>query len=265
MSILTDRQIKELCVRPTYFGIQHIPLPSPTVDGRIYSVMRSAEIMVPLWGTEEEAKAEAEERGYRGHARVTDEHAKAYEMISPFVPHQVRTRAIEPIPGEVTTATPVADEKILSYGLSSMGYDVRLAEDFKIFSNIGATLIDPLDFDHNCCVDHNGPYCIIPPNSYILGHTIERFKIPDDVMVVCVGKSTYARLGAIVNVTPIEPGFEGTVVIEISNATPLPLKVYANMGIAQFMFFRASEPCEVSYAVGDRKYQSQTGLATARL
>lgn len=152
--------------------------------------------------------------------------------------------------------------KIISYGLSSYGYDVRLSNKFKIFSNINHGVIDPMAFDDSVCVDYIGDYCIIPPNSYILGVTIEKFKMPDDVMAICVGKSTYARCGAIVNVTPIEPGFEGVVVIEIANSTPLPLKVYANMGIAQFIFFKGNE-CLVTYRQRNGKYQGQLGLTTA--
>lgn len=170
-------------------------------------------------------------------------------MIMPFEARQVRE---------------VDNKKILSYGLSSFGYDVRLANKFKIFTNIKNALIDPLDVTDDIYVEHEGDYCIIPPNSYILGHTVEHFDIPRDVMVLCCGKSTLARLAAIVNVTPIEPGFKGQVVIEIANCSPLPLKVYANQGIAQFMFFRG-EPCEVSYADRGGKYMAQTGVTTARL
>lgn len=170
-------------------------------------------------------------------------------MIKPFFDKQIRLDA-KGLPQ-------------ISAGLSSFGYDVILDNEFKIFSNINSTIIDPLDFDQNCCVDHTGDYVIIPPNSYILGKTKEYFVIPKDIMVLCVGKSTYARVGAIVNCTPIEAGFEGNVVIEISNATSLPLKVYANQGIAQFLFFKGDSPCNVSYADGDRKYQGQTTLQTA--
>lgn len=154
-------------------------------------------------------------------------------------------------------------EKILSFGTSSFGYDVRLADDFKIFTNVNSAIIDPLNMSNACYSDHKGPFCIIPPNSYILGHTVETFDLPRDVVALCVGKSTYARAGAIVNVTPIEPGFCGQVVIEISNATPLPLKVYANQGIAQFMFFESDEECETSYGERGGKYQNQRGLQTA--
>jgi dCTP deaminase len=181
-------------------------------------------------------------------------------MIKPFTPFQVRTILCSSPEHE---GKAVVEKKAISYGLSSFGYDVILDKEFKIFSNINSTIIDPLDFDQNCCVDHTGDFVIIPPNSYVLGKTKEYFVIPKDIMVVCVGKSTYARVGAIVNVTPIEAGFEGNVVIEISNATNLPLKVYANQGIAQFLFFKGDSDCTVSYADGNRKYQGQNTLQTA--
>lgn len=171
-------------------------------------------------------------------------------MITPFVPHQVRE---------------VDGQKVVSYGLASYGYDVRLANEFKIFTNVRNAVIDPLNPDPDCFVEHFGDTCIIPPNSYVLGYTIESFKIPRDVMCVAVGKSSYARLAAIVNVTPIEPEFEGAVVIEIANCSPLPLKIYAGHGIAQFLFFKGDRPCEVSYADKGGKYQGQTGLTLARL
>ena len=171
-------------------------------------------------------------------------------MIEPFVDYNVRTDK--------------ENKKIISYGLSSYGYDVRLSTEFMIFSNIKSTLIDPMCFDESACVRHVGDYCIIPPNSYILGVTVEYFNIPNDIFVLCVGKSTYARCGAIVNVTPIEPGFKGNIVIEISNATPIPLKVYANMGIAQFIFFKGN-PCDISYDDKTGKYQNQRGITLARI
>lgn len=170
-------------------------------------------------------------------------------MIDPFYPMQQRRDA--------------DGDKIVSFGLSSYGYDVRLADRFKLFTNTNSSVVDPLEVDDRCFVEVEGDSVLIPPNSYLLGHTPEYFKIPRDVQVVCVGKSTYARCGAIVNVTPIEPGFEGQVVIEISNATPLPVRVYANQGIAQFLFFQGSEPCVVSYADRGGKYQGQTGIQLA--
>lgn len=171
-------------------------------------------------------------------------------MITDFIDHQVREKD---------------GKKIISYGLSSYGYDVRLARNFKIFSNVTSVIIDPLDPSDGFLTDWIGDYCVIPPNSYILGHTVESFNIPDDILAICTGKSTYARLGAIVNVTPIEPGFKGQVVIEIANCTTLPLKIYAGMGIAQFMFFKGDLPCDVSYAMRNGKYQNQIGITTARL
>lgn len=169
-------------------------------------------------------------------------------MIEPFVDHLVREEN---------------HQKIVSYGVSSYGYDVRLGHQFKIFTNTRNALIDPLNPDSNCYVDHEGEYCIIPPNSYVLGHTIETFTMPDDVLGILLGKSTYARLGAIINTTPVEPGFRGQVVIEISNATTLPLKVYANQGIAQMLFFKGNESCITTYADRDGKYQDQQGVTTA--
>lgn len=171
-------------------------------------------------------------------------------MITPFEPNNIRFNETK--------------EKILSYGTSSFGYDVTLSDEFRIFTNINSTIIDPLNFDEKCLQEFKGDVCIIPPNSYILAVTREFFDIPRNVMVICVGKSTYARCGAIVNVTPIEPGFKGHVVIEISNATNLPMKIYANQGIAQFLFFESDEDCETSYADKGGKYQGQTGVTLAK-
>lgn len=155
--------------------------------------------------------------------------------------------------------------KIVSYGLSSAGYDVRLAPTFKVFNNLKPTIIDPLNFDGDSLIETEGEYCIIPPNSYMLGHTIEIFDVPRDILIECVGKSTYARCGLLVGITPIEPGFKGQVVIEVANTTPLPVKVYANMGIAQFLFHRLDEPCETSYDDRGGKYQNQSGITLARV
>ncbi len=167
-------------------------------------------------------------------------------MITPFVEKQKRDGCV-------------------SYGLSSFGYDARLAPEFKIFTNVDNAIIDPKDFQESTFVDRKGDYCIIPPNSFVLSTTIEVFKIPNDVLVLCIGKSTYARCGLIVNVTPIEPGWEGQITLEISNTTPLPAKVYANEGIAQFLFFKGASACEISYADRAGKYMGQRGTTTARL
>lgn len=191
------------------------------------------------------------------------EEAKTFKpMIEGFVPHQVRARTV------VNPEQPDDrhEQRILSYGLSGHGYDVTLAREFCIFTNVNSAVIDPLDFDEEAClVKHQGDVCIVPPNSYVLGHTKEVFNIPEDIMVACLGKSTYARAGGIVNVTPIEAGFSGTVVIEVSNSTNLPLKIYADQGIAQFLFLRSDKPCDVSYAVGNRKYQGQRGIVVPKV
>ena len=170
-----------------------------------------------------------------------------------------QTRMIEPFePGQVKHA---ADgHRIVSYGTSSYGYDVRCAREFKIFTNINSTIVDPKAFDEGSFVDFTGDVCIIPPNSFALARTVEYFRIPRDVLTVCLGKSTYARCGIIVNVTPLEPEWRGKITIEISNTTPLPAKIYANEGIAQILFFKADQPCEKSYADKKGKYQDQKGL-----
>lgn len=158
---------------------------------------------------------------------------------------------------------------VVSYGLSSYGYDIRVANEFKIFTNIGGTVVDPKSFDENNVVDficdEKQPFCIVPPNSFALARTVEYFKMPRDVLAICLGKSTYARCGIIVNVTPFEPGFCGHITIEISNTTPLPAKIYANEGIAQVLFLQGDEPCEVSYKDKKGKYQAQSGITLPRI
>jgi len=172
--------------------------------------------------------------------------ALEYRMIEPFEDRQVR-------------------EGVISYGLSSYGYDIRVANEFKVFTNINSTVVDPKNFDARSFVDVTTDICIIPPNSFALAKTVEYFRIPRDVLTVCVGKSTYARCGLIVNVTPFEPEWEGFVTLEISNTTPLPARVYANEGIAQVLFFQSDETCEVSYADKKGKYQKQQGLTLPKL
>ncbi|NKE71736.1 dCTP deaminase [Candidatus Manganitrophus noduliformans] len=172
--------------------------------------------------------------------------AKDYGMIQPFEEKQVRAGGI-------------------SYGVSSYGYDIRIANEFKIFTNINNTLVDPKEFDPKSFVDFKGDVCVIPPNSFALGKSVEFFKIPRNVMTICVGKSTYARCGIITNVTPFEPEWEGFVTLEISNTTPLPAKIYANEGIAQVLFFESDEECEVSYADKKGKYQSQVGITLPKI
>lgn len=168
------------------------------------------------------------------------------EMITPFVESQKK-------------------DGVISYGISSYGYDARVAPEFKIFTNVNNALIDPKNFDEGAFVDFVGDECIIPPNSFVLGRTVEYFKIPRDVLVVCLGKSTYARCGIVVNVTPLEPEWEGHVTLEFSNTTPLPAKIYANEGVCQFLFFGGDGVCETSYADRKGKYMKQTGVTLAKL
>ncbi len=158
-----------------------------------------------------------------------------------------------------------AREGVISYGVSSYGYDIRIADEFKIFTNVFSAVVDPKNFDPQSMIDFKGDVCIIPPNSFALARTVEYFRIPRNVLTICVGKSTYARCGIIVNVTPFEPEWEGYVTLEISNTTPLPAKIYANEGIAQVLFFEADEECQVSYADKKGKYQKQTTIALPRL
>jgi len=172
--------------------------------------------------------------------------ALEHGMIEPFAEKQVR-------------------EGVISFGLSSYGYDVRIGDEFKIFTNINSTIVDPKSFDPRSFVDVKGEICIIPPNSFALARTVEYFRIPRNVITVCVGKSTYARCGIIVNVTPFEPEWEGIVTLEVSNTTPLPAKIYAGEGIAQVLFFESDEVCETSYADKRGKYQAQTELTLPRL
>ena len=167
-------------------------------------------------------------------------------------------RMIEPFePGQVKQAN---GERIVSYGTSSYGYDVRCSREFKVFTNINSTIVDPKVFDSGSFVDIEADECIIPPNSFALARTVEYFRIPRDTLVVCLGKSTYARCGIIVNVTPLEPEWEGHVTLEFSNTTPLPARIYANEGVAQMLFFQSDEVCEVSYKDRGGKYQGQTGV-----
>ncbi|MGB9711200.1 MAG: dCTP deaminase [Thermodesulfovibrio sp.] len=156
-------------------------------------------------------------------------------------------------------------EGVISYGVSSYGYDMRVADEFKIFTNINNTVVDPKNFDPKSFVEFKGDVCIIPPNSFALARSVEYFRIPRDVLVICIGKSTYARCGIIVNVTPLEPMWEGYLTIEISNTTPLPAKIYANEGIAQLIFLKAEEECEISYADRKGKYQAQQGIVLPKI
>ena len=165
--------------------------------------------------------------------------------------------------------TPFADrmkrEGIISYGLSSYGYDARVSDEFMIFTNVDNAIVDPKNFNPSSFVTRKTDVCIIPPNSFVLARTIETFKVPRDVLVICLGKSTYARCGLIVNVTPLEPEWEGQVTLEISNTTPLPAKVYANEGVAQFLFFKGEGACEISYADRAGEYMGDRGLTPPKV
>ena len=187
--------------------------------------------------------------------------ARDHKMIEPFEPGQVREHA---------------GHKIVSYGTSSYGYDIRCSNEFKLFTNLNSTIVDPKNFDEKSFVDFRGDWCIIPPNSFALARTVEYFRIPRNVLTICLGKSTYARCGIIVNVTPFEPEWEGYVTLEFSNTTPLPAKIYANEGVAQVLFIESDEVCETSYkdrgGLGTRetrlphpKYQGQTGVTLPRI
>ena len=172
--------------------------------------------------------------------------AREHRMIEPFADSQIR-------------------DGVISYGVSSYGYDIRVADEFKIFTNIYSAVVDPKNFDPKSMVDFKGDICVIPPNSFALARTIEYFRIPRSVLTVCVGKSTYARCGIIVNVTPFEPEWEGFVTLEISNTTPLPARIYAKEGIAQVLFFEADQECEISYADKKGKYQAQQSIVLPKV
>lgn len=174
------------------------------------------------------------------------ENALSHGMIEPFVEGQ-------------------RSDNCISYGLSSYGYDARVADEFKIFTNVDSAIVDPKNFDANSFVDRKTDVCVIPPNSFALARTVEYFRVPRDVLVICLGKSTYARCGIIVNVTPLEPGWEGHVTLEFSNTTPLPARIYANEGACQFLFLKGNEPCEVSYADRAGKYMGQRGVTLPKV
>ena len=177
--------------------------------------------------------------------------AETTGMIEPFEPGQIRADA--------------QGHKIVSYGTSSYGYDIRCAPEFKVFTNIYSTVVDPKNFDEKSFVDIHADVCVIPPNSFALARTVEYFRIPRNVLTICLGKSTYARCGIIVNVTPFEPEWEGFVTLEFSNTTPLPAKIYANEGIAQVLFFQSDEACQVSYRDKAGKYQAQRGVTLPKI
>lgn len=256
--ILNDKEIRQQCLVPTHCIMGAL--------GRRYLYARVGDTVYSL---DEGGRVPMEIDDPLSLKELTPEQQRGYvgpRMIEPFEPEQVKVRTTicrDTTYGQDNIVGSI-EEKIISYGTSSFGYDVRLGTKFKIFTNVNSAIIDPLNMPDTAYVDIEGDVCVIPPNSYVLGHTLETFDIPRDVTAICVGKSTYARAGCGINVTPIEAGFKGQVVIEISNLTPLPMRVYANMGIAQFLFFRGL-PCEVSYSDRAGKYQNQTGITTAKV
>jgi len=286
MTILADRQIKRMSMRPPFVVLRHDASETFSFETEADLIAKRAKKEIahyapatsdilerlnwqPMIAPFEQKNVRMAERSatkqelqiIRGLGNGIRYEPKKAETLQALQEHRssIKDVRVDPVLGVQVL------EKILSYGTSSFGYDVTLQDEFRIFTNVNGGIIDPLNFSEECLVPFKGDVCIIPPNSYILGVTREYFKIPRNVMVACVGKSTYARCGAIVNVTPIEPGFEGHVVIEISNATNLPLMVYANQGVAQFMFFQGDEECETSYADKEGKYQGQTGMTLAKV
>jgi dCTP deaminase len=251
MSIKSDAWIKRMCSAPDgviFNGYTSIYV-HKTEDGKwvtrdngVAAEHYSGEL-VPL--TPEEKRTWMMDKG---------------QMIEPFEPNQVKFRDRPTVPlldMPLSAVTGSTVDKIVSYGLSSYGYDVRCADEFKVFTNTFSCLVDPKNFDERSFVSVKADHCIIPPNSFALARTVERFKIPRDVLTVCLGKSTYARCGIIVNVTPFEPEWEGYVTLEFSNTTPLPAKIYANEGVAQVLFFQSDEVCDVSYKDRGGKYMNQ--------
>lgn len=258
MTLLSDKSIRALCVNP--------------------------------FPSDEGFKQNCYSDTYKAQCRL--DRAAFRPMISPFIDRQIKTRdrlitrteydALARNSDNDISSVVILDnddihgayakmpERIISYGITSYGYDVRLDQKFKIFTNMLGSTIDPLAIHQDCFVEQDASlnkegYVILPPNSYLLGVTPETFVMPRDVTAICVGKSTYARCGIAVNLTPIEAGFEGQVVIEVANQTSLPARIYANMGIAQFLFFRGDQPCDVSYADRGGKYQGQSGITDARV
>jgi dCTP deaminase len=257
MSILSDRQIRARCLMPTHLVVGGHQRFWFHVDGdTAYGLSHGEKVdlkdqKMAFWAQNLQPLTKEQIAGYC---------ARYPRMITPYELELVRTRTNPTMPlleAPIDSVTGQLEEKVISYGTSSYGYDVRCADDFKIFTNINSTVVDPKNFDDKTFVDFKGPVCIIPPNSFALARTVERFKIPRDVLTVCLGKSTYARCGIIVNVTPFEPEWEGYVTLEFSNTTPLPAKIYANEGVAQILFFKADEVCETSYADRGGKYQGQ--------
>lgn len=292
MSIKSDRWIRQQCLVPKYVRVVNgvargLPVPPSFEDSIAIQHCERNQLDRPL------SPAEVEMIINRGMVLRYDENVQSMypwlPMIEPFESGQVRERERTATTAEEAFAVRMQftreeakkhfkaqdvrtdpligmqiREKIISYGTSSYGYDIRCADEFKIFTNVNSAVVDPKNFDDKSFVDFKGDCCIIPPNSFALARTMEYFRIPRDVLTICLGKSTYARCGIVVNVTPFEPEWEGYVTLEFSNTTPLPAKIYAGEGCAQVLFFQGDEPCEVSYKDRGGKYQGQTGVVTPR-
>ena len=243
MSIKSDKWITRNCVHPSRLNLraEHSP------QGVPYGMYTPPDVV---------------EQDITKSFTSGDLHPEWKPMIEPFEYEQVRFRKKEQSVFQRDRNIHPGSEKVISYGVSSYGYDVRCADEFKIFTNVNSSVVDPKSFDDGCYVDKKAEdgFVIIPPNGFALARTVEYFRIPREVLVVCLGKSTYARCGIIVNVTPLEPEWEGHVTLEFSNTTSLPAKIYANEGCAQFLFIGGDEPCEISYKDRGGKYMGQTGI-----
>jgi dCTP deaminase len=263
--ILNDTQITRLCVPPKFMVKRYVPHKPDYNATTVLSVFIVPSLVeFPSYQTEAEIQEEiknSDPSNYRGtvsYRILTEaEYLNFRPMIEDFVEGQIKTKQVinrnqdgsfKPLPKE--------EQRIVSFGLSSFGYDFRIAKDFKIFTNINSTVVDPLNFNNKCFVDFTGDVCIVPPNSFVLARTVERFNMPKNIVGVCTGKSTIARSGLSIMVTPLEPGWEGYLTLEYANTTPLPVKLYANMGGGQIMFYKGDCP-EVTYADRDGKYQDQ--------
>lgn len=269
MSILSDHEIKKLCTIPpnaTYF------------DEELYQQLIRERVSWPLTDHAcELIRSELRQRATREYTLA--ERSNFRPMIEPYCEAQVRgvmNTVTKPIGGSFETGlhmveVPTNLRKVLSFGQSSYGYDVRLSEEIRIFSNIASAIVDPKNFDERCLVkaairtDDSGSYVVLPPNSYLLGHTMEYFRMPRDVTAVFLAKSTYARVGVSINATPAEAGWEGVLVLEVANLTTLPVKIYTGEGIAQALFFKGNMPCATSYADRGGKYQHQEGIQLAKV
>jgi dCTP deaminase len=272
MGLKSDKWIRQQSTLPAFMVTERRPYTPPSNGGATMDVFMVNEFEYPSFESEETLRKKIVQRDFEmgviGFRPLTRQEIDNFKpMIAPFEPNQVRQHARfdlqSPIDRACGDLPPM--QKIVSYGTSSYGYDVRCADEFKIFTNVNSTIIDPKNFDEKAFVDFKGDVCIIPPNSFALARTVEYFRIPKDVITICLGKSTYARCGIIVNVTPFEPGWEGYVTLEFSNTTPLPAKIYANEGCAQVLFFQGDEPCETTYADRNGKYQGQVGVVPPRI